>query len=511
VELKTYLSSLWRAAPWLLLGTALAVAASVLLSIYVLEPVYSASTTLVVSYGDVESQQSSYSAALTSERLAKTYAVLITDEEVLQRAIDAVGADLDPSVLRESMTVISPLDTSVITLTVEDTDPVQAARLANAIASTFVEYVTDMQSEMGVGTSQAQTSTLYRTSLERAELAAALDSYVRSYGDLVAVYVSLTNEIQARKVVDIVYSKAELDGMGLNLRTQMTETLTAITALEEEIAGFEQQEPALGMTRAEWYDELDRLEQMVVEYRVMYIDLINSEASLVESRVQQEQNDLSMLMQQRDLEMQAQVNLLPAPAPLPAATPGAPLFESELVAIEYEKAQAGAKLLQSEEALAAHLATEPLVQLITQQDIDTRLENLRAELRQKRSTYSNLMNSYVSYVQFLQSNERAESPAEDVADFHGRRAQISAEADLIWQQILDLRVRLNELDERMFSPPGPPLIVTGAAMPADKPSRPDPMLNGIIAGAAALILITLLVLLREYLRVTDERPIGVGI
>ena len=510
MELKTYLSSLWRATPWLVLGTVLAVVVSVLLTIYVMEPMYQASVTLVVSYGDTASQESSYSAALTSERLASTYAVLITDEEVLQRAITQAGAQVKPGVLATRMTVQAPQDTAVIALTVEDPDPEQAARLANAIATVFVEYVSELQNEMGIGDSQLEASTLYRTSQERAELAAALDSYTRSYGDLVGVYVSLANEIEARAVVDVVYSKAELDEMGVNLKAQMTDTLDAIAALEDEIGMLKQQQPVLGMTQSEWYAEWERREQLVAQYHSLHLELLNSEASMLEARVQQEQDDLSVELQQRDLEQQAQLNQLPAPEPLPVTTSGAALFEDQLAILSDEMAQVKAKLAQSEANLAEHLATQPVEQVVTVQNLEDRLENLRIELRQKRSAYANLVSGYMSYVQFLQSSEQAEVRGEDVADFEQRRSQISAEADLMWQQILDLRERLNELDERMFAPPGPPLIITGIAMPATDPVRPDPFLNGLIAGAIALILITLVVLLREYLRVTDERPIGAG-
>lgn len=511
MELKTYLKSLWRSTPWLILGAIVAAAISVALSIYVLEPVYDASVTLIVSYGSPSAQESSYSATLTSERLANTYAVLITNPEVLQRGIDVAGANVDPATLLQRLKVESPLDTSVINLTVEDPDARQAARLANGIASAFVEYVSEMQSEMGIESSLLQTSDYYQTSKERADLAAALDSYVRSYGDLVGIYVSLTNEIRARDIVEIVYSKTELDGMGLNIRQQMTDTLAAIASLESEIAEVEGQQPVVGMTRPEWYDERSRLEQLVNERRSLYHGMLGMETSLLETQLAQEQSDLSTLMQQRDMELAAQINGAPPPPPLPAATPGPRIFTSQLTTVISETQLVLSALHESEQNLANHLATTPIERIIMQQEIDTHLESLRSELRQKRSGYATLANSYITYVQFLQANERPETPFEDIADFEGRRERISGEADLIWQQILDLRVRLKELDHRMFAPPGPPLVVSGIAMPAAEPARPDPVLNGIIAAAAALILITLVVLLVAYMRVTDERPIGAGV
>ena len=510
MELKAYLRAIRSAAPWLIVGTSVAVGISLLVSAYLMTPIYTASVSMLVNFADPSAQASTYTAALTSERLARTYAELITDQVVLRKAVDHSGLSADPAILGNRVRVVVPPDSAIIDLTVEDPDPNQAAALADAIVAVLIEHVSELQSDMGISASEIRPDQLDIRSAQRAELASALDSYVRSYGDLMGVYVALTDALQSRQIPNQVFSSAAMDELERNMREQMAETLTAISQLEAEIVDVESSAPTVGLSRTEWLGELSRLEELVSQYRAHRSELLSAQTGLLDAQMRLEQSELGFLLEQRALEVQAQTQLVTPPPPLPTSTPGLPLFEAQLAAVASEIAWVDQKLSTSEEDLATHLSTEPSAHVVTQQDIAAQTSSLREELQRKRQAYASLANNYLQYAQFLQSNELAPVPTDDIAELTARRALVLEQAGTIWEQVVGLRDKLSALDKGMFALLGPPIVVSGDAIPSSKPIRPDLVVNGLIAGASAFIMILLLVLLLEYLRGVEDQPIGLG-
>lgn len=104
------------------------------ISIYVLEPVYEASATMIVNKSnDVEKHETTYNDILMTQKLVKTYSVIMQSNTVLERVIDALGLDMDTRKLRNMLTVTSVNETEVLKITVRSKDPELAARVANEI------------------------------------------------------------------------------------------------------------------------------------------------------------------------------------------------------------------------------------------------------------------------------------------------------------------------------------------------------------------------------------------
>jgi len=95
-----------------------------------------------------------------------------------------------------------------------------------------------------------------------------------------------------------------------------------------------------------------------------------------------------------------------------------------------------------------------------------------------------------------------------VEDLTRRRAEISAEAEMIWGQMQEVRRRLESFDEVKYEPAGPSILQVSKATPPAKPVSPNLVLNVVIAGGLALIVGALVVLFLEYLRLAAEPPIG---
>ncbi|MBN1977162.1 MAG: polysaccharide biosynthesis tyrosine autokinase [Anaerolineae bacterium] len=131
---------------WLIIGCALLAAASAYAVSTQLTPVYKASVTLLVHQAST-SGTSDYAAILTSERQARTYAEMITEQPVLEAVVAQPGFDMDWQDLASRVDVELVQDTQLIRLSVEDTDNARAAQAANAIAAAFIAQNKALQQE----------------------------------------------------------------------------------------------------------------------------------------------------------------------------------------------------------------------------------------------------------------------------------------------------------------------------------------------------------------------------
>ena len=130
--LKQYAALLWRWAWLIVLGAMLGGAAALAVSWQTI-PVYQASTALLVNQARATSSGPDYNALLTGERLAKTYAELMRKRPTLEAVIASLKLDGDAEALAKRVTVAPVLDTQLLVLTVEDSDPQRAADIANQI------------------------------------------------------------------------------------------------------------------------------------------------------------------------------------------------------------------------------------------------------------------------------------------------------------------------------------------------------------------------------------------
>lgn len=137
-ELKKYGITLWHWAWLIILGTLLG-AGIAYVSSRLTTPVYSASTTLLVNEAPSSGKTADYASILTSERLASTYAQMMTKQPVLEEALKDLKLDstIQANNLPARISVNLVRDTQLMVLQVESEDPVLAKDLANAIPAAF--------------------------------------------------------------------------------------------------------------------------------------------------------------------------------------------------------------------------------------------------------------------------------------------------------------------------------------------------------------------------------------
>ena len=106
---------------------------------------YTASTSLFLRAPDVKTSTSAYQGDLFSRQRAQTYMNIITSDELAQSVIDKLGLSMSPSELESRVSASTVKETVIIVLSAKDSDPQEAANIANGYASVFASYVAKVE------------------------------------------------------------------------------------------------------------------------------------------------------------------------------------------------------------------------------------------------------------------------------------------------------------------------------------------------------------------------------
>ena len=123
---------------WLIVLTGMIGAAvAMLYSVYFITPLYRTSVTIYVNNvsGTKTTEYVSGSDLSVSAQLVNTYVNIVSSNTVLQKVSEYLGeSEYTPAELRSIMTASQVGDTEIFKIYVSNTDPIIAARIANAIA-----------------------------------------------------------------------------------------------------------------------------------------------------------------------------------------------------------------------------------------------------------------------------------------------------------------------------------------------------------------------------------------
>ena len=123
---------------WLIASiTIVAVLLSGVLSYFVLTPIYSASTQILVNQSKSEESLYQNYEVQTSLQLINTYSVILKSPRILNEVIGELNLSMSADELNEEITVESESDSQVVNITVEDKSPTMAANIANTTAKVF--------------------------------------------------------------------------------------------------------------------------------------------------------------------------------------------------------------------------------------------------------------------------------------------------------------------------------------------------------------------------------------
>lgn len=97
---------------------------------------YEAKTTLIV--GQSLSGVANFDQLLVSQRLSATYAAVATTRPILAAVIEKLRLPTTPEQLLKRVRAVAQLDSTLVSVSAQDTDPAQAAAIANAMAEELI-------------------------------------------------------------------------------------------------------------------------------------------------------------------------------------------------------------------------------------------------------------------------------------------------------------------------------------------------------------------------------------
>lgn len=122
-----------------------------IVSFFILDPVYQASTTLIVGKkaSDSTAQQAGqlleYNVLLANQQLAKTYGTIAKSRTIEENVINELNLPLTTEQLDAKVTVNPVKSTEILEIAVQDTNPVLAADIANMMAQKFSDSVVQIK------------------------------------------------------------------------------------------------------------------------------------------------------------------------------------------------------------------------------------------------------------------------------------------------------------------------------------------------------------------------------
>lgn len=148
MDLRDYLKVLRTR--WILLATCVLVVVAIAgILTWRATPLYASSARMFVStQGSTDGAQANQGGQFSLQRV-KSYADLLTGQEIARRVADQLDLNETPSALAEQISATSKLDTVILTVTVTDPDPARAQMLADGVAEVFVAYVAELETPPG--------------------------------------------------------------------------------------------------------------------------------------------------------------------------------------------------------------------------------------------------------------------------------------------------------------------------------------------------------------------------
>ncbi|UTE73400.1 Wzz/FepE/Etk N-terminal domain-containing protein [Rossellomorea marisflavi] len=143
ISLRELMQTLRKRMSLIILITLTAILVSGGVSFFLLTPVYESSTQLLVNQS--KSDQSAYNnpgQIQTNLQLINTYKEIITSPVILDKVSEDLG--MSTGDIQSKITVSNQSDSQVVRLAVQDTDPAQAAQIANKTAEVFQKDIPDI-------------------------------------------------------------------------------------------------------------------------------------------------------------------------------------------------------------------------------------------------------------------------------------------------------------------------------------------------------------------------------
>jgi len=121
--------------------TIVAVSIAIVLSFYILTPIYEVNTQILVNQKSSSEEVYSWSQIETDLQLINTYNDIIKSPVILDKVIEQLNINTTLEQLTDQITLSSESESKVLKIEVQDSNPEQAANIANVTAQVFKEEI----------------------------------------------------------------------------------------------------------------------------------------------------------------------------------------------------------------------------------------------------------------------------------------------------------------------------------------------------------------------------------
>ena len=132
-------------------------------------PKYTAESEILVSALGSDSTTDLAQGNSYSQAQARNFALIATRNSVLDPVISTLGLRITPGALTSQISVSVPLNTSLISVSVDDTSPSRAAAIANAVSASLSNVVANLTPRRSDGTLPVTLETVQQANVPRAQ------------------------------------------------------------------------------------------------------------------------------------------------------------------------------------------------------------------------------------------------------------------------------------------------------------------------------------------------------
>ena len=145
VDVLALLRTLWRRKFLILLTSLMTALLAMGYSLFVAKPIYDSTTRIyVVNRPQGENSNITNQDLQVGSYLVKDYKEIILSPDVLSKTVDSLKLNGTAAELAKKITVSVPTDTRIVSITVKDVDPVEAARIANGLRAMAAEKIIEI-------------------------------------------------------------------------------------------------------------------------------------------------------------------------------------------------------------------------------------------------------------------------------------------------------------------------------------------------------------------------------
>jgi Capsular polysaccharide biosynthesis protein len=142
--LREYINIIWRQKITVMAVTLIIMSIGAAFSFFLIEPVYESGTTLMINRIENETERYlDFDDVVLNQKLVNTYGKLAKSDAVMKKSMQKLNISMDIEEFKKNVSVTIYPDTEIIEISVLNKNARDAARIANDLASSFIDEIKD--------------------------------------------------------------------------------------------------------------------------------------------------------------------------------------------------------------------------------------------------------------------------------------------------------------------------------------------------------------------------------